>query len=112
MRSLAATLGSMGLLSLVFTLFILAKLSDKLGSVTKMPRYYRGFYLASLFLMIAVVMRFLKANLLFAGLPQPGFALLGWDPFSLLYYVSLALSATIGLAITWCYWGWLLKERE
>ena len=57
-------------------------------------------------------MRFLKASLLFPGLPQPGFALLERDLFSLLYYVSLALSATIGLAITWRYWGWLLKERE
>lgn len=113
MRNLTATLGSMGLLSLVFTLLILARLSDKLGAVTKMPKYYRGFYVASALLLVAALVRFLKANLLFAALPQTGLAFLNSDVVSLLFYhIPLALSSTIGLVITWRYWGWLLKERD
>ena len=45
-------LGTIGTLAVIVLFYILAKLSDKFGSVIKMPPIYRYYYLGILFLII------------------------------------------------------------
>lgn len=110
-RIVGAILGTCGLLSLMYALLILAQLGKKLGAVTKMRATYRGYYAAVALIGLSLVLRLVRASVFWAehaDLP----ALLN-EPllYLLLYHAPLALGMTIGLAITWYYWKWLLKER-
>jgi len=105
----AAVLGSMGLISAIYITLIISKLSQKLGAVTKMRGYYRGFYVSAIFLLVSLIAHLLKTSVLLASERAP--ALLNSDLFYLLtYYLPLAIGTSINLAITLRYWDWLLKE--
>jgi len=105
----AAVLGSAGLMSAIYIILIMAKLSQKLGAVTKMRGYYRGFYISAIFLLVSLIAYFLKTSVLLASEQAP--ALLNNDWFYLLtYYLPLAVGTSVSLAITLRYWDWLLKE--
>jgi hypothetical protein len=105
----AAVLGSAGLMSAIYITLIMAKLSQKLGAVTKMRGYYRGFYISAIFLLVSLIAYFLKTSVLLASEQAP--ALLNNDWFYLLtYYLPLAVGTSVSLAITLRYWDWLLKE--
>jgi len=106
-----AILGSLWLISLIYALLILAQLGRKLGAVTKMRSTYRGYYAAVILVGLSLVMRLVRASVFWAqrdGLPA---ALNEPLLYLLLYHLPLAVGVTIGLAITWYYWKWLLKER-
>lgn len=101
--------------------YILAKLSERFGSVLKMPPLYKWYSLAQLFLGIALVAHLLQAIAFVAGSPvmhgQPTSGSLWYQPanpaFSILFYqFPLAIGLTVGLVITWKYWGWLITERK
>jgi hypothetical protein len=99
----------MGLISAIYITLIIAKLSQKLGAVTKMRGYYRGFYVSAIFLLVSLIAHLLKTSVLLASERAP--ALLNSDLFYLLtYYLPLAIGTSINLAITLRYWDWLLKE--
>jgi hypothetical protein len=105
----AAVLGSAGLMSAIYITLIMASLSRKLGAVTKMRAYYRGFYVSAIFLLVSLIAYFLKTSVLLASEQAP--ALLNNDLFYLLtYYLPLAMGTSISLAIALRYWDWLLKE--
>jgi len=105
----AAVLGSMGLISAIYITLIISKLSQKLGAVTKMRGYYRGFYVSAIFLLVSLIAHLLKTSVLLASERAP--ALLNSALFYLLtYYLPLAIGTSINLAITLRYWDWLLKE--
>jgi hypothetical protein len=105
----AAVLGSMGLISAIYITLIISKLSQKLGAVTKMRSYYRGFYASAIFLLVSLIAHLLKTSVLLASERAP--ALLNSDLFYLLtYYLPLAIGTSINLAVTLRYWDWLLKE--
>jgi hypothetical protein len=105
----AAVLGSAGLMSAIYITLIMARLSQKLGAVTKMPGYYRGFYVSAVFLLVSLIAYFLKTSVLLASEQAP--ALLNNDLFYLLtYYLPFAIGTSISLAIAFRYWDWLLKE--
>jgi hypothetical protein len=105
----AAVLGSMGLISAIYITLIISKLSQKLGAVTKMRGYYRGFYVSAIFLLVSLIAHLVKTSVLLASERAP--ALLNSDLFYLLtYYLPLAIGTSINLAITLRYWDWLLKE--
>jgi hypothetical protein len=105
----AAVLGSMGLISAIYITLIISKLSQKLGAVTKMRGYYRGFYVSAIFLLVSLIAHLLKTSVLLASERAP--ALLNSDLFYLLtYYLPLAIGTSINLAVTLRYWDWLLKE--
>jgi hypothetical protein len=72
---------------------------------------YKLYYLAAFFVTLALIGRSLRVSVFWA--PQDAIpSLLNSQPFYLfLYHVPLAAGLTLGLAITWHYWGWLLKER-
>jgi hypothetical protein len=111
LRIVAAILGTFGLISLIYALLTLAQLGKKLGAVTKMRTIYRGYYAAVVLLGLSLVLRLVRASVFWAerdGLPA---ALNEPLLYLLLYHLPLALGMTIGLAITWYYWKWLLKER-
>jgi len=96
-------------MSTIYITLIMARLSQKLGAVTKMRGYYRGFYVSAIFLLVSLVAYFLKTSVLLASEQAP--ALLNSDLFYLLtYYLPLAIGTSIGLAITLRYWNWLFKE--
>jgi hypothetical protein len=105
----AAVLGSMGLISAIYITLIMSRLSQKLGAVTKMRGYYRGFYVSAIFLLVSVIAYLLRTSVLLASEEAP--TLLNSDLFYLLtYYLPLAIGTSLSLAITLRYWDWLLKE--
>ena len=108
---IGATLGAMGLISVLYALIILAQFGRKLGAVTKMRPFYRGYYLAAGCVGLALVIRFIRASVFWA--PRETIPSLLNAPvfYLLLYHLPLAIGLSLGLAITWHYWGWLLKER-
>ena len=109
MNIVAAVLGSAGLMSAIYITLIMARLSQKLGAVTKMRGYYRGFYVSAIFLLVSLIAYFLKTSVLLASERAP--ALLNNDLFYLLtYYLPFAIGTSISLVITLRYWDWLLKE--
>lgn len=109
MNILAALAGSLGLLSLVLMTWILARLSKRLGEVTKMSRYYRVFYVSMTCLSIAVMAHFLRMSVFLAE--EVGPYILHSDIFYLcIYYIPLAVGVTLDLIIAWRYWSWLLRE--
>jgi len=96
----------------------LAKLSEKFGSVLRMPRYFRWFYLAEVFAAIAALAHLTQAAT-FLVQSQPNLTaqgnLLPSNPvaFALVFHhVPLAISVTIGILVTWKYWGWLITDRK
>lgn len=109
LQIVGAILGSVGLASLIYAFLILAQLGRKLGAVTKMPPYYRVYYVAVSFLGLALLMRLVRASV-FSSPPQDTFALYAPLFYLWLYHLPLALGVTIGLATTWYYWHWLLKD--
>jgi hypothetical protein len=108
---IVSILGSMGLIAILYALFVLAQFGRKLGAVTKMTPYYQGYYAAAGCVALALVMRFIRASVFWAP-PETIPSLLNNPLFYLiLYHLPLALGLSTGLAITWRYWSWLLKER-
>ncbi|MGD8397281.1 MAG: hypothetical protein PVG11_00345 [Anaerolineae bacterium] len=105
-----AILGSVGLISLIFSLVILGQFGRKLGAVTKLPRYYRFYSLAVFLLTLAMIGRFVRASVFWA--PSDTIAPILNEPllYFFAYHLPLAVGLTIGIAITWKYWSWLLKE--
>ncbi len=95
-------LGMLGPLAILLVMIVMALLSQRLGSVTRAPAYYLGFYVAAALLGVSILARILDKNPLAAG---------GWLP--LLVYVGLpAAGTTIGVIVAWRYWSWLFAERS
>ena len=110
MRVLSGVLGMIGLIGLLYGLGLLTQLSRKLGAVTKMAPYYRGYYVAIILGMVALVVRLLVVSAQ-ATSDQPDWAWMGHPLFALFgYHIPLAIAVTVSLAITWRYWAWLLRE--
>jgi len=111
MDIVGAILGSMGLVSILYALVILAQFGRKLGAVTKMKPFYRGYYVSAVCVALALVTRFIRAAVFWA--PYNAIPLvLDSVLFNLLFYhLPLAIGLSLGLVLTWHYWSWLLKER-
>jgi hypothetical protein len=99
------------LLAVIYMLYIFSVLSRKLGGVTKMKPYYRGYYWAIGLMAVAVVAHSLNITSRISPDLLPEW--LSSDLFFLMtYYLPMALAATVSLIVTWRYWGWLFRERE
>jgi chromate transport protein ChrA len=90
-----------GLIAVAVMLYILAMLSRRLGAVTKMKPYYRGFYLAMAGVIFALVSTLLRQSDADADL----------SVYVFVYYLPLILSGLISLVVAYRYWGWLFRER-
>jgi hypothetical protein len=111
MTVIIAILGSMGLLSVIYMLVILAGFGRKLGAVTKMRPFYYGYYIAIGCLGLTLLAHLVRASVFWAPVEAvPSFLS---DPFSylLLHHLPMAIALSISLGVTWHYWSWLLKER-
>jgi hypothetical protein len=100
--------GLLGLSSIGVALLVMGLLSKRLGSVTRAPRYYLGFYVATLMVALSLL-----ARLLNVGRGVAAVAVLNRDlGWVLLYNGIPALAITLGLFVGWRYWSWLLAERN
>lgn len=90
-----------GLVAVMVLLYLLATLSRRLGAVTKMKPYYRGFYIAMLGVLMAIV----------SALLRPTSAVPDTSVYLAIYYVPLVLAGVISLVVAYRYWGWLFRER-
>jgi hypothetical protein len=100
--------GLLGLFSIGSALVVMGLLSKRLGSVTRTPRYYLGFYLAAVMIAVSVLARLLNVGRgieAAADLNQE----MGWV---LLYNGLPALAISLALFVAWRYWSWLLAERN
>jgi hypothetical protein len=103
-------LGTLGTLSVIILFFILVKLSERLGSVQRMPESFRYYYIALFFLTIGYLTHVVIARVSFTPEDFPSWLNSSW--FQLLaYHLPLSIGVTIGLIVTWCYWSWLITER-
>jgi hypothetical protein len=111
MTAFFTLLSPMGTIAIIIIFFILARLSHKLGSVTRMPPHYRWFWVGIGFLGIAFISQLLRISVSLAG--QAHYGWLTSPSFYLVtHHLPTAISVTIGLAVTWRYWSWLLTERD
>jgi hypothetical protein len=100
--------GLLGLISIGVAMVVMGLLSKRLGSVTRAPRYYLGFYLAAMMIAVSVL-----ARLLNVGRGVEFVADLHGDMGWVLVYNGLpALAISLGLYVAWRYWSWLLAERS
>jgi hypothetical protein len=111
MSIIGAILGSMGLVALIYALVILAQFGRKLGAVTKMKAFYKGYYVAACCLGLALLARFVRAAVFWAPTEAVPSLLNSASFYLLLYHLPLAIGLSLGLVLTWHYWNWLLKER-
>lgn len=111
MDILCAILGSASLVSVIYALAILAQFGRKLGAVTKMQPYYRGYYLAIVWVGMALVARLIRTSVFWAPFDAVPFLLNAPLFYLLVYHLPLVLGLSLGFGITWRYWSWLLKER-
>jgi hypothetical protein len=109
--TLITILGTFGTLSIIVLFYILAKLSERFGSVIKMPSIYRYFYLAIPLLLVSYMTNLLVVSTIITPEDSPAWLTAPW--FLLLaFHLPMAIGVTIGLIITWRYWGWLVTERN
>ena len=103
-------LGMVGLLAVMYTLYILANLSQRLGAVTKITPYFRVLYVAIALLAVALLARVSLSSIVLSQ--APGTSLLGPSPVTLVtYHIPFAGAMVISVAIAWRYWSWLFKEK-
>lgn len=107
MTLLTTPLGIAGLLSIFFMLYMLANLSRRLGAVTKMKPYYRGFYVAMGILVLPLIVRMVLSP---SGI-QPGYL---HNPvfYFFTYHLPFALVIVMSSVVAWRYWGWLFRESQ
>ena len=104
-------LALLGIVAVIHTCFVFARLSRRLGNVTKMRPYYRFYYLSAVLALGALAASFLvSTNRILVPDTLPFVP--SNDAFALLaVYLPMALANGLALAVTWRYWGWLLKEK-
>ena len=112
MTPLITILGALATGSLLVLFQILAKLSERFGSVLKMRPLYKWFYVAEFFATIALIVDVLRASSTLSSTPNLNRWVAQFTFILIFYHIPLAIAVTIGLIITWKYWGWLITERK
>ncbi len=104
-------LAVLGTLAVIYLLYILARLSERLGSVEKMAPLYRYYYAGAGFITIALVTQIVTARAELSSGSAPAWLFSTW--FTLvLYHLPMAIGVTIGLLVSWRYWSWLITHQE
>ena len=106
---IVSLLGILDTLSIIVLLYVLAKLSERFGSVIKMPPIYRYYYWAAALVVMGLITQLLTAvvdpPVLLNNLSKPWLLLF-------LYDVPVSIGLTMSLVITWRYWRWLVNENN
>ncbi|MDX1991340.1 MAG: hypothetical protein SF029_03065 [bacterium] len=108
MSGWSGMLGAVGMLSISIALFVLARLSRRLGQVTHAAPTYIGFYVAAGLVLVGALVRFSHLDSQLALLTNLHHNK-GWV---LLYNGAPAAGVTLGVFVAWRYWSWLLAERD
>jgi hypothetical protein len=104
-------LGIIGTLAIIYLFYILARLSERLGSVERMEPLYRYYYVAAAFVSLGLITQITVAQASLS--PQNGFSWILSDWFAMaLYYLPMSIGVTIGAGVTWRYWSWLISHLE
>lgn len=97
--------GMLGLFSIGLAMVLLARLSQRIGHVMESSPYFRLLYVAALLTWGGLIARLLSLNM---PMDQPSDNLV----YTVLNDGLPALGITIGLAVVWYYWSWLVAERD
>lgn len=104
-------LGTLGILSVIFLFYTLARLSERLGAVQKMSLRYRYYYVAIAFLAVAYLTQLLVSRAISAPEKFPNWLTSLW--FVLLaHHLPLTVGVSIGMVVTWHYWSWLVAKHQ
>jgi hypothetical protein len=95
-------LNLIGVVSIGVLLMVMGLLSRRMGKATQAAPYYIGFFIAGVLVLGGVIARVANPDV---DLTQNGLAVM-------LYNGLPAIGLTLGAAIAWHYWSWLLAERE
>lgn len=76
-----------------------------------MPPYYKLYYLAEGLVVVAVLTHLTEANWSLTA-SDSFMQTTGLTVSLYLYHLPLTIALTIGLVVTWMYWGWLITERK
>jgi hypothetical protein len=83
-----------------------------------MPPLYRWYYVAQVFAALAALAHLTQASIFLSqpkmiqAQPTTIFQANTLEFTLIFYHLPLAVSVTIGLIVTWKYWGWLVKDRK
>lgn len=104
---LTSHLGLVLFAGMLYVCYLLRTFSQRMGAVTKMPRYYRWFDVGNALITLATITYVLTSNAVLAGQPlrylAPSYTLLA-------FHLPLALGISINLFTALQYWGWLAKQ--
>ncbi len=103
----AAALGTFGWLAVGISLFCVARLSRRLGTVTHARPYYRLMDIAGLMVCIGAL-----GNLFLETQSLAQNAQLADNTLRLLCEATITVGVSLGLGVAWYYWSWLLAERD
>jgi hypothetical protein len=110
MSVLVTPLGVVGLIAVIYLAYIYANFSQRLGAVTKMLPYFRGFYVAMALLSISTLARVIRSNVVLS--PQSSSSWSSSPLFYLVvYHAPFVIAVAISVGVAWRYWSWLFKER-
>lgn len=108
---LTTPLGPVSLVAILYATIIYISLSRKLGAVTKMQPYYRGFVVSLAFISLALMTYVMRNAAYLAQEPYSDWLLA--PAFGLAFFhVPLFIGITLNVVLIWHYWSWLLHERE
>ena len=102
---------TIGALSVIVLFFVLAKLSERFGSVVKMRPLYRYYYPSLLLAFISATTHIFAARTDSIAIENPSWVINPWFLF-LAYHLPLAIAVSIAAYVTWHYWSWLITERN
>jgi hypothetical protein len=103
-------IGTTGTISLIILFYVLARLSERFGSVVKMRPLYQYYYLALFLALIGSTTHVMVARS--ASTPTiPNWVTNPWFVV-VAYHLPLAIAVSIALYVTWHYWSWLITDRN
>lgn len=95
-------------LAVLYSLYVLAQISQRFGAVTKRPPIYRALYVAMGLLLIPIAI-----HLLAPSLGEGNTASIDIESSeALIYGTALIASLLLGLVTIWQYWGWLIHSQD
>lgn len=104
MRPMLVLISTVVPIAIMVMMLVLGELSRRLGSVLKKGQSHRWFYLAAGLQIISIIVRLLHIDRMENET--------GDTVAALVYIVPLTLGITLGLVITWRYWGWLVYASD